>query len=170
MSVTTKQSPYSSTPVPGTGVATLEPAVPGTSHRTGEPVRTHGLVSRTPAWLGPGIKIQGEISGEEDLQLECQVEGPISISGHRLTVGQNAHVNGEIVASEVVVYGEATGNLLASDRIEIKKNGSVVGDLTTSRIMIEDGAYLKGAIEITRKIQPPMDLDSLLARPEKKML
>jgi len=79
------------------------------------------------------------------------VDGPISLGEHRLTVGQNARVNGEITASEVVVFGEVKGSLLASSRIEIKKHGSVVGDLTTSRIMIEDGAYYKGSIEIARK-------------------
>jgi cytoskeletal protein CcmA (bactofilin family) len=79
------------------------------------------------------------------------VDGPISLGEHRLTVGQNARVNGEVTASEVVVFGEVKGSLLASSRIEIKKHGSVVGDLTTSRIMIEDGAYYKGSIEIARK-------------------
>jgi cytoskeletal protein CcmA (bactofilin family) len=79
------------------------------------------------------------------------VDGPISLGEHRLTVGQSARVNGEITASEVVVFGEVKGSLLASSRIEIKKHGSVVGDLTTSRIMIEDGAYYKGSIEIARK-------------------
>jgi len=79
------------------------------------------------------------------------VDGPISLGEHRLTVGQSARVNGEVTASEVVVFGEVKGSLLASSRIEIKKHGSVVGDLTTSRIMIEDGAYYKGSIEIARK-------------------
>jgi cytoskeletal protein CcmA (bactofilin family) len=83
--------------------------------------------------------------------VECKVEGPISLGERRLTVGQNAHVTGEITASEVIVFGDVKGSLLANDRIEIKKHGSVVGDLTTSRIMIEDGAYYKGSIEIARK-------------------
>jgi cytoskeletal protein CcmA (bactofilin family) len=98
------------------------------------------------------------------------VDGPISLGEHRLTVGPNAHVSGEITASEVVVLGKVNGNLQASGRIEIKKHGSVVGDLATARIMIEDGAYFKGAIEIARKAQPNLDLDTLLARPEKKTL
>jgi cytoskeletal protein CcmA (bactofilin family) len=97
------------------------------------------------------LKIKGQISGTEDLQVECKVDGPISLGEHRLTIGQNGHVSGEITASEVIVFGQVSGNLLASGRIEIKKHGSVIGDLTTSRIMIEDGAYFKGAIEIARK-------------------
>jgi cytoskeletal protein CcmA (bactofilin family) len=176
---TNKQSSDLSRTPPGTGVGTLtEPAptpapatAPANVHKsTMETPRVPGSASRAPAWLGPGLKIKGQISGTEDLQMECKVDGPISLGGHRLTIGQNARVNGEITASEVVVFGEVSGNLVASDRIEIKKHGSVVGDLKTSRIVIEDGAYFKGAIEVARKAQPNMDLDTLLARPEKKTL
>jgi len=116
------------------------------------------------------LKITGQISGTEDLHVECNVEGPISLGDHRLTVGQHAHINGAISAAEVVVFGNVRGNLLARDRIEIKNHGSVVGDLTTSRISIEDGAHFKGSIEIARKAQPGLELDTLLARPEKKSL
>ena len=145
----------------GTGVTTLPEPVPAPSSvhapavapvkNSLEPSRTHLTATRAPSWLGPGLTIKGQISGTEDLQVECNVEGPISLGEHRLTVGQSARVNGEVTASEVVVFGEVKGSLLASSRIEIKKHGSVVGDLTTSRIMIEDGAYYKGSIEIARK-------------------
>jgi cytoskeletal protein CcmA (bactofilin family) len=178
---TNKQSSYPPGTSPGTGVGTLEPApapapapmtapVPVPTRNALESPRTHGSATRAPAWLGPGLKIKGQISGAEDLHVECNVEGPISLGDHRLTVGQHAHVNGEITASEVVIFGEVRGNLLAGERIEIKNHGSVVGDLTTSRISIEDGAHFKGSIEIARKAQPRMDLDTLLARPEKKSL
>lgn len=164
---------------PGTGVGTLEP-VPAPApvmspvivptRNALESPRTHGSATRAPAWLGPGLKITGQISGTEDLHVECKVDGPISLGDHRLTIGQHAQVSGAITASEVVVFGDVRGNLLASERIEIKKHGSVVGDLTTSRISIEDGAHYKGSIEIARKAQPALDLDTLLARPEKKSL
>jgi cytoskeletal protein CcmA (bactofilin family) len=178
---TNKQSSYPPGTSPGTGVGTLEPAPAPAPAPVTAPVtvptrnvlespRTHGSATRAPAWLGPGLKIKGQISGAEDLHVECNVEGPISLGDHRLTVGQHAHVNGEITASEVVIFGEVRGNLLAGDRIEIKNHGSVVGDLTTARISIEDGAHYKGSIEIARKAQPRLDLDTLLARPEKKSL
>jgi cytoskeletal protein CcmA (bactofilin family) len=171
---TNKQSSYPSSSTSGTGVGTLAEPAPASvtppAKNALETPRIHGSAAHAPAWLGPGLKIKGEISGTEDLQLECQVDGPISLGDHRLTVGQNAHVRGEITASEIIVFGEVTGNLLASGRVEIKKHGSVVGDLTTARIMIEDGAYFKGAIEITRKPQSDLNLDTLLARPEKKAL
>jgi cytoskeletal protein CcmA (bactofilin family) len=167
---TNKQSSYSPRSTPGTGVGTLPEPAPAPTKNVVEAPRIHVSATRAPAWLGPGLKIKGQISGAEDLQVECKVDGPISLGDHRLTVGQNAHVSGEITASEVIVYGEVNGDLVASGRIEIKKHGSVKGDLTTARIMIEDGAYFKGAIETTCKAQPNLDLDTLLARPEKKML
>ena len=155
---TNKQASYPPGTSSGTGVGTLEPASAPVNAPAAAPTRNvletprpQGSGTRAPAGRGPGLKIKGQISGTEDLQVECKVDGPISLGEHRLTVGQNGHVSGEITASEVIVFGEVSGNLLASGRIEIKKHGSVIGDLTTSRIMIEDGAYFKGAIEIARK-------------------
>ncbi len=101
--------------------------------------------------LGSSLQIKGEISGNEDLQLDCSVDGTIRLAGRKLTVGANAKIVANVVAGEIVVLGNIRGNLSASDRIEIKKDGSVVGELATSRIMIEDGAYFKGTIAIDRK-------------------
>ena len=106
--------------------------------------------ARSLACLGPSIVVKGEIASDEDLQIDGKVEGNISLRGHRLTVGRGAQLNSEIIAREVVVYGNASGNLRASDRVEIKKDGQVTGDITTARISIEDGAYFKGRIEIER--------------------
>jgi cytoskeletal protein CcmA (bactofilin family) len=104
----------------------------------------------TGARLGASLHVKGEISGNEDLHVDGSVEGLIQLDDRRLTVGVSAKVIADVVAREIVVYGSVKGNLRARDRIEIKKDGSVVGDLTTARIMIEDGAYFKGAIEIDR--------------------
>jgi cytoskeletal protein CcmA (bactofilin family) len=109
-----------------------------------------GSTSRTTASLGPGLKIKGELIGHEDLKLEGKIEGAISLGGHRLNVGSTAHIHADIVAGEVVVAGEVIGNVNAPDRIELKKGGSIVGDLTTNRLVIEDGAIFKGVIEIGR--------------------
>jgi cytoskeletal protein CcmA (bactofilin family) len=102
------------------------------------------------ARLGSSLHVKGEISGNEDLHVDGSVEGLIQLEDRKLTVGASAKVTADVVAREVVVYGSVKGNLRARDRIEIKKDGSVVGDLTTARIMIEDGAYFKGSIEIDR--------------------
>jgi cytoskeletal protein CcmA (bactofilin family) len=104
----------------------------------------------TAARLGASLRVKGEISGNEDLHVDGAVEGLIQLDDRKLTVGMSARLTADVVAREIVVYGSVKGNLRARDRIEIKKDGSVVGDLTTARIMIEDGAYFKGAIEIDR--------------------
>jgi len=102
------------------------------------------------ARLGASLHVKGEINGHEDLLVDGSVEGLIQLEDRKLTVGATAKVSADVIAREVVVYGSVKGNLRARDRIEIKKDGSVVGDLTTARIMIEDGAYFKGSIEIDK--------------------
>ena len=124
-----------------------QPEVSG-STRPGSPT------ARTLACLGSTVRVKGEISSGEDLQIDGQVEGPISVQGHRLTLGRAAQVSSEIAAREVIVYGKATGNLQARERLEIKKDGEVIGDIRTARISIEDGAYFKGHIEIERAKSP----------------
>lgn len=105
---------------------------------------------RATARLGQSLHFKGEISGNEDLHLDGSVEGLIHLEDRKLVIGASAKVTADVIAREVVVYGNVKGNLQARDRIEIKKDGSVVGDLTTARIMIEDGAYFKGSIEIEK--------------------
>ena len=127
--------------------------IPGAPANTNAPAPSRPLspaTARTLACLGATIVVKGEISSDEDLQIDGKVEGPISLRGNRLTVGRTAHLNSEITAREVIVYGNASGNLRARDRVEIKKDGQVIGDITTTRISIEDGAYFKGHIEIER--------------------
>jgi cytoskeletal protein CcmA (bactofilin family) len=147
------------TPQPTTAKA---PEIPAPASRTGS-AKTEGIamsteamrpLSTTPsgstARLGASLHIKGEISGNEDLHIDGTVEGLVQLDDRKLTVGATAKLTADVVAREVVVYGSVKGNLRARDRIEIKKDGSVVGDLTTARIMIEDGAYFKGSIEIDR--------------------
>ena len=98
-----------------------------------------------------GLRIKGELSGNEDLLVEGTVEGPIRLADHKLTIGLTGKLTSNVVAREIIVHGSVKGHLRASERIEIMKNGSVVGDLTTARILIEDGASFKGSIEIDRE-------------------
>ena len=114
---------------------------------------------RATARLGSSLHFKGEISGNEDLHIDGTVEGLVQLEDRKLTVGASAKLTADVVAREVVVYGSVKGNLRARDRIEIKKDGSVVGDLTTARIMIEDGAYFKGSIEIDRGTETDTDLN-----------
>jgi cytoskeletal protein CcmA (bactofilin family) len=104
--------------------------------------------ARGSARLGSSLQIKGHITGTEDLQIDGKVDGPISLRGHELTVGRNAELTSEIHARGVVVYGKVVGNLHARDRVDVKSDGSVIGDISTARISIEDGAQFKGRIEI----------------------
>src|SRR5712692_6403120 len=102
------------------------------------------------AWLGSSLHVKGNITGTEDLLIDGSVEGLIQLGDRKLTVGTSAKLTADINARDVVVYGSVKGNVRAKGRIEIKKDGSVVGNLTTAQIMIEDGADFKGSIEIDR--------------------
>ena len=125
-------------------ISPVTPISPAANLRPGSPT------ARNLSFLGPSLEIKGKISGEEDLQIDCKVEGPITLQGQKLIAGRSAQLHSEIAAREVVVYGKVQGNVRAQDRVEIKKDGSVVGDISTARISIEDGAYFKGRIEIER--------------------
>jgi len=102
----------------------------------------------------PDLGAEGNISGNEELRINGAVAAPISLKCLRLTVGRAGRVTAEVVARQVIVYGQLFGNLRAGDRIEIKKDAVVVGDLITARILIEDGAYFKGNVEIERRKVP----------------
>ena len=114
------------------------------------PTTTGGASTSGTARLGSSLHVKGEITGNEDLMIDGTVEGLVQLEDRKLTVGASAKLTADVIAREVVVCGNVKGNLRARDRIEIKKDGSVVGDLTTARIMIEDGAYFKGSIEIDK--------------------
>jgi cytoskeletal protein CcmA (bactofilin family) len=150
--------PASSTPEPPKPSApdyfnpSTASAPPPVEARTMSPIETSypSTSSGATARLGSSLHFKGEISGNEDLNIDGSVEGLIHLEDRKLTVGASAKVTADVIAREVVVFGNVKGNLQARDRIEIKKDGSVVGDLTTARIMIEDGAYFKGSIEIEK--------------------
>jgi cytoskeletal protein CcmA (bactofilin family) len=133
------------------------PVFQRTPDTNAEPISSRPTMptARSLACIGASVEIKGRISGEEDLQIDGKVEGPIAIRGHRLTVGRSGQVNSEVSARELVVYGKVTGNVNAADRVEIKKDGAVIGDIITARISIEDGAVFKGRIEIDRPSSKP---------------
>jgi cytoskeletal protein CcmA (bactofilin family) len=120
--------------------------------RSGEP---HPDFSRgSSAVLGKSVMFKGEIHGREDLTIDGEVEGTIELQEHKLTIGPNAKVNATVKAREVVVLGALHGNVETRDRVEIRKEARMVGDIRTARIMIEDGAYFKGAVDIVRAETP----------------
>jgi cytoskeletal protein CcmA (bactofilin family) len=98
--------------------------------------------------LGRTVVLQGQLSAHEDLAIEGQFEGTVSAEGHCVTVGPEGQVKAEIRARQIVILGSVTGNLVAREKIEIRRNGHVVGDLLAATVAIEDGAYFKGNIDV----------------------
>lgn len=106
------------------------------------------VVDKTPANIGKSVIIKGELNGSEDLNIEGQVEGKIELCNHVLTIGQNGRVCAEVIAKSVVVQGQVVGNIVATERVLIRENGSVDGDITAPRISIAEGAMFKGKIDM----------------------
>jgi cytoskeletal protein CcmA (bactofilin family) len=118
---------------------TIDPSHPGLAH------------------IGKSVIIKGELSGSEDLYLDGEVEGRIELLGHNLVVGPNGRVRAHIRALDVVVEGKVDGNVDGADRVVLKKSAILVGDIVTQRIVIEEGAYFKGGIDIQKeapKVKP----------------
>ncbi|HEX9111540.1 MAG TPA: polymer-forming cytoskeletal protein [Terriglobales bacterium] len=102
------------------------------------------------AHIGKSVVIKGELSGSEDLYLDGQVEGSIDLRNHSLTVGPNGKVKANVSAKGVVIQGKLDGSVTASDRVELRQSAVVTGDVTTQRISIEEGAFLKGKVDIQK--------------------
>jgi cytoskeletal protein CcmA (bactofilin family) len=103
------------------------------------------------AHIGKTVLVKGELSGTEDLYLDGEVEGSIELRDHSLVVGPHGRVRAHINARDVVVHGKVDGNVKGTERVELKKSAVLVGDIYTQRIIIEDGAFFKGAIDIQKE-------------------
>jgi cytoskeletal protein CcmA (bactofilin family) len=132
------------------------PAAPANQTKENPPMSTapaashHVSDSRGPAVIGKSVMIKGQIFSREDLTIDGEVEGSVELHEHRLTVGPHGKLQAGVKAREIVVLGSVHGNVEASDKIDIRKDARLVGDIKTARIVIEDGAYFKGSIDITR--------------------
>ena len=131
---------HTSTPPPPP--VSESPAVPA------RPVTT--ATTADQATIGKSLVIKGEVTGSESLYIDGRVEGSINLAGNRVTVGRNGVVSANINAREIVVLGKVRGNLTASDRVDIRSDGSLTGDVVAARISIEDGAFFKGGIDIRK--------------------
>jgi cytoskeletal protein CcmA (bactofilin family) len=129
---------------PSAPMASAEPAAP-------RPVTT---TTADQATIGKSLVIKGEVTGSESLYIDGRVEGSINLAGNRVTIGRNGVVAANINAREIVVLGKVRGNLTASDRVDIRSDGSLTGDVIAARISIEDGAFFKGGIDIRKGGQP----------------
>jgi cytoskeletal protein CcmA (bactofilin family) len=115
------------------------------------------METRTPefAHIGKSVVIKGELSGSEDLYVDGVVEGTIELQGNNLVIGPNGRVHANINAKGAVVQGKLEGDIRASERTELRKSATVVGDIYTQRIAVEDGAYFKGKVDIQREAAKP---------------
>ncbi len=114
---------------------------------------------RSQAQIGKSLHLKGDISGSEDLYIDGEVQGTVELKENNLTVGPNGNLQANISARSITVLGRVQGDVRAGERIEIRKSGSIEGDLTTARIIIEDGAVFRGSIDIVQPGQlgaPPV--------------
>ena len=101
--------------------------------------------------IGKSVVIKGELNGSEDLTIEGHVEGTIQLKEHVLTIGPNGRIKAQVFAKSVIVLGEVTGNVTASDKVDIRDNGSVDGDIVSPRVAIAEGAHFRGSVDMQRK-------------------
>lgn len=131
-------------PVPAPTPAPVQVKAPEPSIARTEPIRQEKAVVN----IGKSVIIKGELSGSEDLTIEGQVEGKIELRQNVLTIGPNAKIKAQVAAKTIVVEGSVQGNVMASERIEIRDKGSVEGDLAAPRVAIADGAHFRGSIDM----------------------
>jgi cytoskeletal protein CcmA (bactofilin family) len=146
-------------PKPGGGAS--QPASP---HHTppAEPVRTQPVPSvdrglERAVNIGKSVIIKGELNGSEDLTIEGQVEGKIELRQNVLTIGPNGKIKAQVFAKSVVILGEVTGNVTATDKVDIRDNGSVDGDIAAPRVAIAEGAHFRGSIDMQRSGAKPAE-------------
>jgi len=129
--------------------------------------RTERVIDKLAANIGKSVIIKGELTGSEDLLVEGNVEGKINLKDHILTVGLNGRVNAEINAKAVIVQGQVIGNVIASERVVIRENGSVDGDIAAPKVAIAEGALFKGKIDMQTN-RPSVKAPQVLLEPSVK--
>ena len=145
-------NPATGTSSPGQHEATFQPDSAPSPAQAGRPATSADkpLPKSAGAHIGKSLSIKGQISGSEDLFIDGEVEGRITLDGNSLTVGPNGNVRAEVTARSITILGRLLGNVRASERIEIRKTGSLEGDLVTARIVIEEDAMFRGSIDIVK--------------------
>lgn len=127
----------------------VKPGAATDGARTEAP-RTSGSQTVTLGGIGKSVVIKGELSASEDLTIEGQVEGKVELTQNVLTIGPNGRIKASVFAKAVIVQGEVHGNITASEKVDIRDNGSVDGDLAAPRVAIADGAHFRGSIDMQR--------------------
>jgi cytoskeletal protein CcmA (bactofilin family) len=118
-----------------------------------------------PVNIGKSVVIKGELNGSEDLTIDGHVEGKIELRDHILTIGANGKIKAQVFAKAVIVLGEVTGNVTATDKVDIRDNGSVDGDIVSPRVAIAEGAHFRGSVDMQRKGAPATAKPAATAAP-----
>jgi cytoskeletal protein CcmA (bactofilin family) len=137
--------PASGQPTAPPASAPVQAGIPGSRSETS----TH--MERDIVNIGKSVVIKGELNGSEDLTIEGHVEGTIHLKEHVLTIGPNGRIKAQVFAKAVIVLGEVTGNVTASEKVDIRDNGSVDGDIVAPRVAIAEGAHFRGSVDMQRK-------------------
>jgi cytoskeletal protein CcmA (bactofilin family) len=141
------------TPPGGTAGTPQMPATPNVNSAPAEPVRTSDMprgMEKGPVNIGKSVVIKGELTGSEDLTIEGHVEGKIELRQNVLTIGPNGKIKAQVFAKSVIILGEVTGNVTASEKVDLRDNGSVDGDIAAPRVAIAEGAHFRGSIDMQR--------------------
>ena len=140
----------------GVPVPAAPPSMPGAAVAPGPNTETkRHMDTRDVVNIGKSVVIKGELNGSEDLTVEGHVEGRIELKEHVLTIGPHGRIKAEIHAKSVIVLGEVTGNIAASEKVDIRDNGSVDGDIVSPRVAIAEGAHFRGSVDMQRKADKP---------------
>src|SRR4051812_44257048 len=146
-------------PASGQPTAAPQPPAPTPAGAPGpRPTEASHQMEKDIVNIGKSVVIKGELNGSEDLTIEGHVEGTIQLKEHVLTIGPNGRIKAQVFAKSVIVLGEVTGNVTASDKVDIRDNGSVDGDIVAPRVAIAEGAHFRGSVDMQRKgaaAQPP---------------
>ena len=139
-------------PSSGQPTAAPQPPAPTQAGAPGpRPAETSHHTEKDVVNIGKSVVIKGELNGSEDLTIEGHVEGTIQLREHVLTIGPNGRIKAQVFAKAVIVLGEVTGNVTASDKVDIRDNGSVDGDIIAPRVAIAEGAHFRGSVDMQRK-------------------
>ena len=147
----------SSQPTPSPTTSPTSGATPGAAPKENRPLDlgkpSEPFRAEVAAHIGKSVLVKGELSGSEDLYLDGEVEGMIDLNNHTLVLGPNGRIRANITAREVVVHGRVEGNVHGAERVELKKSCVLTGDIITQRVIIEDGAFFKGSIDLQKEVK-----------------
>jgi len=139
-------------PTPGQTSSPASPAVVSSPQPSAAPAQPESRrIERDVVNIGKSVVIKGELNGSEDLTIEGLVEGKIELKDHVLTIGPNGRIKAQVFAKAVIVLGEVNGNVTASEKVDIRDNGSVDGDIVSPRVAIAEGAHFRGTVDMQKK-------------------